>query len=127
MDMSTLIDFVGIVDFIPTIKNMKSGADTLKELGYENTKIRYILNRANAKTKIDVEDVEAILGRNFNYVVSNDFITARKSIQSGIPLVIASKDTQVAKDIRAMIGRSDRDYTKKAESQEKGWLSRLFS
>ena len=32
MDLSTIIDFVGLVDFIPTIKNMKRGSDTLKEL-----------------------------------------------------------------------------------------------
>lgn len=127
MDMSTLIDFIGIVDFIPTIKNMKSGADTLKELGYENTKIRYVLNRSNAKTKIDVKDVEAILGRSFNYVISNDFMTARKSIRSGIPLVIESKDTQVAREIRSMLGMSDKDAGRKTESNEKGWLSRLFS
>ena len=30
MDMSTLFNFVGIVDFIPTIKNMMRGSDTLK-------------------------------------------------------------------------------------------------
>ncbi len=127
MDMSTLIDFIGIVDFIPTIKNMKSGADTLKELGYENNKIRYVLNRSNAKTKIDVTDVESILGRSFNYVISNDFMTARKSITSGVPLVIGSKDSQVAKEIRAMVGTGDNESQKKTESNEKGWLSRLFS
>lgn len=49
MDLSTLINFVGIVDFIPTIKNMKRGSDTLKELGYDDSKIRYLLNRNNAK------------------------------------------------------------------------------
>lgn len=49
MDLSTLINFVGIVDFIPTIKNMKRGSDTLKELGYDDSKIRYLLNRSNAK------------------------------------------------------------------------------
>lgn len=62
MDLSTIIDFVGLVDFIPTIKNMKRGSDTLKELGYDDTKIRYVLNRSNARTRIDVSDVEQILG-----------------------------------------------------------------
>lgn len=72
MDLSTIINFVGIVDFIPTIKNMKRGSDTLKELGYDDSKIRYILNRSNAKTRIDVEDVESILGKHFDYVLPND-------------------------------------------------------
>ena len=61
-----MIDFIGIVDFIPTIKNMKRGSDALKELGYDDNKIRYVLNRSNARTRINVKDVEAILGHQFH-------------------------------------------------------------
>ena len=35
MELSTIISFLGIVDFIPTIKNMKSGNDTIHGLGYD--------------------------------------------------------------------------------------------
>lgn len=93
MDLSTIINFVGIVDFIPTIKNMKRGSDTLKELGYDDSKIRYILNRSNAKTRIDVEDVESILGKHFDYVLPNDFQTAQNSIRTGLPFVIDDRHT----------------------------------
>ena len=84
MDLSTVIDFIGIVDFIPTIKNMKRGSDALKELGYDDNKIRYVLNRSNARTRINVKDVEAILGHQFHYVIPNDFQTAAESIKTGV-------------------------------------------
>ena len=61
MEMSTIISFLGIVDFIPTIKNMKSGNDTIHGLGYDTNKIRMILNRSNSKTRIDLQDVEVPL------------------------------------------------------------------
>ena len=32
LDLSTIVTFLGIVDFIPTIKNMKIGSDTLNDL-----------------------------------------------------------------------------------------------
>ena len=99
MDLSTLINFVGIVDFIPTIKNMKRGSDTLKELGYDDSKIRYLLNRSNAKTRIDVEDVEAILGKHFDYVLPNDFQTAQNSVRSGVPFVLEARHTPLAKEL----------------------------
>lgn len=85
MDLSTVIDFIGIVDFIPTIKNMKRGSDALRELGYDDNKIRYVLNRSNARTRINVKDVEAILGHQFHYVIPNDFLTAAASIKTGVP------------------------------------------
>ena len=56
MELSTIISFLGIVDFIPTIKNMKSGSDTIRGLGYDTNKIRMILNRSNSKTRIDLQD-----------------------------------------------------------------------
>ena len=130
MDMSTMVDFVGIVDFIPTIKNMKRGSDTLRDLGYDEHKIRYILNRSNAKTRIDVKDVEAILGKHFHYVIPNDFGTATKSIKNGVPLVLESRDTMLAKEISRIVNTYETDKTAGNSSSTKesgGWLSRLFS
>lgn len=128
MDLSTIIDFVGLVDFIPTIKNMKRGSDTLKELGYDDTKIRYVLNRSNARTRIDVSDVEQILGKHFDYVLPNDFMTAQKSIQSGEPLVQKSRDTELAHEICRMVDKYAKPGTE--EEQDKGskggFFSRLF-
>ena len=65
MDQSTLITFVGIVDFIPTIKNMKIGYDTMRSIGYEKNRIRFVLNRSDAKTSIAPEDVEQLLEERF--------------------------------------------------------------
>lgn len=116
MDLSTLINFVGIVDFIPTIKNMKRGSDTLKELGYDDSKIRYVLNRSNAKTRIDVEDVEAILGKHFDYVLPNDFQTAQNSVRSGVPFVLEARHTPLAKELISIVDgyvRPDTEQKKK--------------
>lgn len=122
-----MIDFIGIVDFIPTIKNMKRGSDALKELGYDDNKIRYVLNRSNARTRINVKDVEAILGHQFHYVIPNDFQTAAESIKTGVPLVLSAKDTPLAKGIRTMVDTYEEDSASPQKSQEGGWLSRLFS
>lgn len=134
MDLSTIINFVGIVDFIPTIKNMKRGSDTLKEMGYDDNKIRYILNRSNAKTRIDVEDVESILGKHFDYVLPNDFQTASNSVRSGVPFVIESRNTPLARGLASIVdGYGSPAESPKQASQDKGkeeqggWLSRLFS
>ena len=131
MDMSTLINFVGIVDFIPTIKNMKRGSDTLKELGYDDSKIRYVLNRSNAKTRIDVEDVESILGKHFDFVLPNDFQTAQDSIRTGVPCILSSRHTPLAQGMASMVDgyvHPETDSRDSGDGHSGGsWLSRIFS
>lgn len=128
MDMSTMVQFVGIVDFIPTIKNMKRGSDSLKELGFDETKLRYILNRSNAKTKIKVGDVESIMGKQFEYTLPNDFKVAQESLVSGIPLVLSDHKSDLGVAIHNLVSR----YTGRGEEAENtkrtgSWLSKLFS
>lgn len=87
MDKSTIIAAVAIVDFIPTIKNMKIGYDAMKRMGYASNKIRFILNRSNAVTSIELRDVERLLGVSFYHILPNDFKTAVESIHLGVPIV----------------------------------------
>ena len=128
MDMSTIITFLGIVDFIPTIKNMKIGCDTIRSLGYEANKIRIVLNRSNSKTKIDLADVEQLLGEPFYHILPNAFEPARKSIQTGVPLVYSSTNA-LSTELRALVER----YTNRTSSHESSssgvssWFKKIFN
>ncbi len=129
MDMSTIITFLGIVDFIPTIKNMKIGCDTIRSLGYETGKIRIVLNRSNSKTKIDLEDVENILGEPFYHILANDFAAAWDATMAGVPLV-RSADTVLARDLRALVARYTNTEVETDETSSGGvssWIKRIFN
>jgi pilus assembly protein CpaE len=128
MDLSTIITFIGIVDFIPTIKNMKIGYDTMRSIGYDRNKIRFVLNRSNSKTRIELQDVEQLLEEAFYHVLTNDFIAARDSIHTGVPLVLDQKKTVLGQDIQKLIAK----YTNRLEDNEdstsglSSWMKRLF-
>lgn len=126
MDTSTIITFLGIVDFIPTIKNMKIGCDTIRSLGYEGSKVRLVLNRANSKTKIDLADVEALLDEPFYHVLPNAFDAAKESIEKGIPIVFTS-DNNLSVELKGLV----RKYTNREQTEEVnsvgGWFSKLFN
>lgn len=131
LDLSTIVSFLGIVDFIPTIKNMKIGTDTLKKLNYDKNKIRLILNRSNAKTRISIDDVENLLGEPFYHILPNDFQAASRSIQDGVPLVLRSGGSELGDALRDLVAR----YTNRAyddvtmdedEEVSESWLSRIF-
>ena len=140
LDLSTIVTFLGVVDFIPTIKNMKIGNDTLRTLNYDTNKIRLVLNRSDAKTRISMEDVEQLLGGGFYHILPNDFKAASESIVTGIPLVLGGSDSVLATEIRKLISRyTNRAYEEDAglsafDDKEEtgrrksgGWFSKLFS
>ncbi len=129
MDLSTMITFVGIVDFIPTIKNMKVGYDTMRSIGYEKNKIRFVLNRSNSKTHIELQDVEQLLEERFYHILPNDFLTAIDSIHQGIPLVINDEETALGRGMQELIEK----YTNRARQKSSrknaslsSWVKRLF-
>ena len=130
MELSTIISFLGIVDFIPTIKNMKSGNDTLLGLGYDSNMIRMILNRSNSKTRIDLQDVEQLLGSKFYHVLPNDFGSATRSIKTGCPLVLEDKVSPLKTELRNLVARYMNRPLEEME-EKKGtsgtsWFSKLF-
>lgn len=128
MDLSTMITFVGIVDFIPTIKNMKVGYDTMRSIGYEKNKIRFVLNRSNSKTHIELQDVEQLLEERFYHILPNDFLTAIDSIHQGIPLVIGDERTALSRGMQELIEKyTNRNQEKsKKKNASLSWVKRLF-
>lgn len=132
LDLSTIVTFLGIVDFIPTIKNMKIGTDTLKNLNYDKNKIRLVLNRSNAKTRISIDDVEKLLGEEFYHILPNDFRAASQSIKEGIPLVLKQGNIELSEALRDLVARyTNQSIATTAEPDNQGaedsWLSRIFS
>ena len=135
LDLSTIVTFLGIVDFIPTIKNMKIGSDTLNDLNCDKNKIRLVLNRSNAKTRISIDDVERLLGEKFYHILPNDFRAASQSIKEGIPLVLKNDTTALSEALCDLVARYTNsggyNETDKADivddvSGDGSWLHRLF-
>ena len=133
LDLSTIVTFLGVVDFIPTIKNMKIGFDMMNLLKYE-TKMRVVLNRSNAKTRIAIQDVEKLMGQQFYHILPNDFRAATQSIQEGVPLVLRQKDIPLTTALRDLVARyTNRAFTPDADGDEApaahrktSWFEKIF-
>ena len=109
-------------------KNMKIGYDTMQSIGYGH-KIRFVLNRSNSKTRIELSDVEQLLGGKFYHVLSNDFGGALDSVQSGVPLILANKGTDLAREMRELVAK----YTNRSLEEEDAepaqgasWFKKIF-
>ena len=114
--------FLGIVDFIPTIKNMNIGLDTLKRIGFDSSKIKLVLNRESAKTDISIKDVEGLLGRKFFHTIPNDFEACLTSIKSGIPLVESSNSKPIVQSYNQLAKK----LSNPDDNAERQGISKLF-
>ena len=130
LDISTVINFLGVIDFLPALKNFKIGYDTLIRFEYEESKIRLVENRADSQKLIDGKDVERLLGEPFYHRLPNDFPAVSKSINEGRPLMFSSPDSRLTKSFTELIGK----YTNRQElsnldigAQEGGFFSRALN
>lgn len=85
---------------VPSIKNMKIGLQTLKLLGTPSSKLRLVLNRANAKVGLDVSEVEKTLHLRAEALLPSDIIVPQ-SVNKGIPAVTNAPRSGFARTITA--------------------------
>ena len=114
-----------VVDFIPSIKDLKIGLDTLHKLQFDYQRVRLILNRNKAETQISTKDVEALLGRPFQYFISNDYQGIMQSIKEAKPVVLTEAKNKLADEISDMVSE---ELGEKEESSGgiSGWFGSLF-
>ena len=104
LDISTVINYVGVIDFLPALKNYKIGYDTLIRFDYEESKIRLVENRSDSQKLIRGEDVERLLGEPFYFKLPNDYPSVNKSINSGQPLMFAAPDSKLTRAFNGLVG-----------------------
>jgi len=113
LDISTVINYVGVIDFLPALKNYKIGYDTLIRFDYAESKIRLVENRADSQKLIEGRDVERLLGEPFYHRLPNDYPSVNKSINSGQPLMFAAPDSSLTKSFAELAAR----YTNRAQEE----------
>ncbi len=96
---------------ITSIKNMRLFLEISERLGYEEGKVKLVLNRADGNLGIRVADVEHSIGRKVDYTIVSDGRSVVYALNRGIPFVLTSKETQVSQDVfsltRAVAGELD--------------------
>ena len=86
---------------IPSIKNVKIGLQTLRLLDMSADKLKLVLNRANAKVKLDVSEVERTLQLKADCLIPSDIVMPR-SVNKGVPAVLDEPKSAVAKSMEQL-------------------------
>ena len=94
IDASTDLVMVGMLDSL-SLKNTKLGLETLDLMGYDKSKIRLVLNRAQSRVGISQSDVIAVLGREPDIFIPSDREIPR-AVNEGVPIVLARPESDAS-------------------------------
>jgi len=86
----------------PSIKNLKIALQILEQLKFPKENIYIILNRADSKVGITIEEIEETIQRKVDVAIPSDRIVPI-SVNKGIPVVMGSPKSPVAKSIYKLI------------------------
>ena len=82
-----------------TIHNTIAMADTFRSIGYPESKVQYLVNRADSAGGIDAADLARALGRVPEHTVISDGQLVVRSNNEGVPFVLANPAAPVSQDI----------------------------
>lgn len=98
LDMSDVILTILTLE-ITNIKNIRLFLEVADQLGYNNDKLRLVLNRADSAYGIRIADVENSIGRKVDHTVVSDGRTVVYALNRGVPFVWSNKQAQVSQDV----------------------------
>src|SRR5919198_1954956 len=84
---------------ITSIKNMRLFLEVAEQLGYEESKVRLVLNRADSTLGIRVSDVEHSIGRRVDHTVVSDGRSVVYALNRGVPFFLSNREAQVSQDV----------------------------
>jgi pilus assembly protein CpaE len=86
---------------VPTLKNVRISLQTLELLSFPQSRIRFVLNRANSKVGMKKKEVEAALGMKIEFEIPSDRAVPL-AVNRGAPAVMADPGAEFSKAIRTM-------------------------
>jgi pilus assembly protein CpaE len=84
---------------ITTIKNVRLFLEVAEQLEYARTKVRLVINRADAAQGIRIADVEASVRRPIDGTIVSDGRLSVLAVNRGVPFVVSHPDSPLSRDV----------------------------
>jgi pilus assembly protein CpaE len=89
---------------ITSIKNMRLFLEVAEQLGYDDGKVKLVLNRADSTLGIRVADVEHSIGRRVDHTIVSDGRSVVYALNRGVPFFLSNREAQVSQDVLRLAG-----------------------
>jgi pilus assembly protein CpaE len=82
-----------------SLQRARAMTETLKAINYDDSRVRYLVNRADSKGGLTRDSVNELLGRHPDFEVASDGILVLEANNRGQPFVQLGPDAQVTRDV----------------------------
>jgi pilus assembly protein CpaE len=115
-------DVLFVVDMdLPSVKNAKLALETLRLLKFPSAKIQLVLNRSNAKARLDEKEIEKSLKMKISATVPSDGLVPA-SVNEGRPVVESAPKSKVAKGFESVYRLLAGDTSDSSRASKRRWL-----
>ena len=84
---------------ITAIKNLRLFLEVADQLGYERSKLRIVMNRADATQGIRMGDVEGSIRRPIDATIVSDGRLAVLAVNRGVPFIVSNPESPLSRDV----------------------------
>ena len=114
-------DVIFIVDMdLPSVKNAKLALETLRLLKFPSSKIKVVLNRSNARARLDEGEIERSLKMKISASIPSDGLVPA-SVNEGRPVVLSAPRSKVAKGFESVAALILGEVAESAKTSKKRW------
>jgi pilus assembly protein CpaE len=125
LDASQILLMVLTQD-VPAVRNAQRCLELFGRLGYDQQKVKLILNRYQKASKITLDVISDTLKVPVAHTISNDFVSIIDAINRGVLLVEAAPRAKLTQDISDLVGILGGE-TVADKAAPKGFLRGLLS
>ena len=101
--------FVVMTADLSCLKNVRLVLEALGRVGYEQSKVKLLLNRSNAFTGISVQAAEGALKRQFEFKITNEYRVAISAQNSGTPFSFSKSDSPLGREVAQLAARVEKE------------------
>jgi pilus assembly protein CpaE len=109
---------------VPAVRNGQRCLDLFNRLGYDQTKVKLILNRYQKSSKITLDVVADTLKVGVSHAIANDFVSVIDAINRGLLLKDAAPRAKLTQDIQGLVQLVA--GSRKGEGPRRSFLGGLF-
>ena len=102
LDAADTILLLAVLEQVSSVKNIRSCLEIFHSLGYDEQKVKLVLNRATAKYNLQIRDVERILDYSIARRLSNDFELVTRSLARKLPYLKMNPQAALSVEVAAL-------------------------
>ena len=106
---------------LPYLRDAKRMKDMFQELGYSESKVRWVINRYGAEESLSLADAKRVLAEAY-WTVPNDHENVSQSVNQGIPIAQLAPKSRCTRSLMEWVS----NLVPQEQKQHSGLFGRLF-